>query len=144
MKKFILFLILSFSLLNIKAYAAQDYPDITVKATFQRVLLIRKNTNTYQYTVVYHVDEDVFSRMDVGDYYFSTSVYIRLNRGYIREKNSYEITDVTPLSIAPQTLIYLRVTLLQSFVDTYYSNDPNSDFYIANFLVTTPHYIYHI
>ena len=86
MKKFILFLILSFSLLNIKAYAAQDYPDITVKATFQRVLLIRENTNTYQYTVVYHVDEDVFSRMDVGDYYFSTSVYIPLNRGYIREK----------------------------------------------------------
>lgn len=71
--------------------------------------------------------------MDVSDYYFSTSVYIPLNRGYIREKNSYEITDVTPLSIAPQTLIYLRVTLLQSFVDTCYSNDPNSDFYIANF-----------
>ena len=127
MKKFILFLILSFSLLNIKVYASQNYPDITVKATFQHVHLLYENTNTYQYTVVYHVDEKVFSRMDVGDYYFSTSIYIPLNRGYIKEKNSYEITK------ANSPLIFLRVTLLKSFVDTYYSNDPNSDSYIANF-----------
>lgn len=133
MKKFILFLILSFSLLNIKAYASQDYPDIIVKTAFKDVNLKRETTYTYEYTVLYRVPNDVFSGMDIGDYYFITTSDILFRKGFNIYTNSYEIWYGYSEPIEPYTVIYLRVTLLRNFVEKNYSNDQFASNYIAKF-----------
>lgn len=135
MKKIILFLIsiLSFSLLFDNKTYAQTYPDITVKATFKDVYLKRETTYSYEYTVLYRVPNEVFSGMDIGDYYFITTSDILLHKGINIYANSYEIWYEYSEPIEPYTVIYLRVTLLRSFVEKNYSKDPKSSNYIANF-----------
>ena len=135
MKKFLLFVstvFFSLFLINNKVFA-QEFTTYTYKLNPSSVSFVQENANTYEYRIYYNIFNDVYSGIDISNYYLVTNYYLQLERGINRNFNTYEITDVSSPPQLSYTIIELTVTLAKYFVNENYSNVPGDDNYIYNF-----------
>lgn len=143
MKKF-LFLIISILslsfLFNTNNANAQEFPNKLIKSDSINTFRQPDNDYTHEFLVDYRVFGD-YTTITEDDIVFTT-YYTSLRKGLDRNTNSFTLEDVIYFGTSGYTRITLRITLLKSFIDNYYSLDPSSpDYYIWFFLRDSALYV---
>lgn len=119
---FISILTFSFLLVTNKTYAQEiKYPDYIMKAYYEigSIQLIQENVNTYEFQVLYNIDNVCIQSISENEYFLINDVGINFRKGINRNTNSYQLMTFTCFTTTNSTRINLRVTVNKTLAEDY-------------------------
>ena len=126
-------------LVNATQEEQQGYPRYLLKTSLYMYYYEKANASTHEYLAQYLLEG--IATDTINDYFFTFIHYSAINKGYDNGINSYELEDIEPMPSANATLINVRFTFTNFWLNQNYGGydhmsvqplfTQNSAFYVA-------------